>query len=177
MSIKEMTKISIFSALIAVCSWISIPFSVPFTLQTFAIFLCLKQLGGKKGTLSIIIYILLGAVGLPVFAGFKGGMHNLFGLTGGYILGFLFIGLIYIIFEKDSENSNLRYISAMIIGLVVCYIFGTIWFIKIYSSTKGSYELLTVLQWTVIPFIIPDLLKMSLALYVSKSISKAYKMI
>ncbi|MBR6474866.1 MAG: biotin transporter BioY, partial [Lachnospiraceae bacterium] len=91
----DLIYMAIGAALIAACSWITIPFMVPFTLQTFAVFTIVGLLGGRKGFLSILVYILLGAVGLPVFSGFKGGIGVLAGTTGGYIIGFLFIALIY----------------------------------------------------------------------------------
>ena len=82
----DMVYIAVGTVLIAVCSWISIPFVVPFTLQTFAVFFVLSLLGGMKGTISIVIYILLGAIGVPVFSGITGGIGKLAGLTGGYII-------------------------------------------------------------------------------------------
>ena len=85
----DIVYIAVCAALMAVCSWIQIPTVVPFTLQTFAVFFAVYFLGGKKGTLAVFIYILLGMVGLPVFAGFKGGFGALFGMTGGYIMGFI----------------------------------------------------------------------------------------
>lgn len=78
------------AVLIAVCSWITIPMAVPFTMQTFAVFLTLSLLGGRRGTAAIAAYVLLGAVGLPVFSGFSGGFGVLLGATGGYIAGFVF---------------------------------------------------------------------------------------
>ena len=72
--IVAMVQIALFAAIIAVCSWIQIPMTVPFTMQTFAVFCALATLGGKGGTISILIYIVLGAVGVPVFAGFTGGI-------------------------------------------------------------------------------------------------------
>ena len=84
----DMVYIAIFAVIIAVCSWISVPMVVPFTLQTFGVFCAVGLLGGKRGTLSVLIYVLLGAVGVPVFAGFSSGIGSLFGVTGGYIMGF-----------------------------------------------------------------------------------------
>ena len=89
---KNIAYMALFSALTAICSWISIPTLVPFTLQTFAIFLMVGLLGTKRSLLSILIYLLLGAIGLPVFAGFSGGLGMLFGTTGGYLIGFFFLG-------------------------------------------------------------------------------------
>ena len=96
LQVLDLVYISIGAALIAICSWISIPTAVPFTLQTFAVFFVLLLLGGERGTIATLIYILLGAIGVPVFAGFSGGIGILFGSTGGYIIGFLFTGLIYL---------------------------------------------------------------------------------
>ena len=78
--IVAMVQIALFAAIIAVCSWIQIPMTVPFTMQTFAVFCALATLGGKGGTISILIYIVLGAVGVPIFAGFTGGIGILCGL-------------------------------------------------------------------------------------------------
>ena len=97
--LTQIVFIGLFAALIAVCSQIQIPGPVPFTLQTFAVFLAAGLLGGKRGSIAVLIYILLGAIGLPVFAGFKGGIGALLGTTGGYILGFILSMLVFILFE------------------------------------------------------------------------------
>ena len=86
----DIVYIAVFAVIMAICSWISIPAAVPFTLQTFGVFVAVGVLGGKRGTLSILVFILLGAIGVPVFAGFSGGIGVLAGTTGGYIIGFLF---------------------------------------------------------------------------------------
>ena len=83
----DMAYIAIFAVLMAICSWISIPMAVPFTLQTFGVFMAVGVLGGKRETFAVLIYILLGAVGVPVFAGFSGGIGVLLNTTGGYIVG------------------------------------------------------------------------------------------
>ena len=83
MKTKDMALIGLFAALLAICSWISIPTTIPFTLQTMGVFLAVGLLGGKRGTISILLYLLIGAVGVPVFSGFKGGIGALAGPTGG----------------------------------------------------------------------------------------------
>ena len=83
----DIVYIAVFAVIMAICSWISIPAAVPFTLQTFGVFVAVGVLGGKRGTLSILVFILLGAIGVPVFAGFSGGIGVLAGTTGGYIIG------------------------------------------------------------------------------------------
>ncbi len=171
----DMVYISIGAALIAICSWISIPTSVPFTLQTFAVFLVLLLLGGKRGTIATLVYVLLGAVGLPVFAGFSGGIGILLGNTGGYILGFLFIGLIYILFTRFFKKNTVIKVTALVLGLAVCYAFGTAWFMHVYTQNSGEAGLIAVLGWCVFPFIIPDLLKLSLAVVIARRIEPVIK--
>lgn len=168
----DLVYISIFAVLITICSWISIPTAIPFTLQTFAIFLSVAILGGKRGTLAILVYILLGTVGIPVFAGFTGGISILFGTTGGYILGFFGSSLIMWGIEKIFGKKTYVLAISMLLGLIVCYVFGTAWFLMIYSRTNGIIEIGTVLGWCVVPFIIPDLFKIILALFLHKRLSK-----
>lgn len=162
---------ALMSALIAVCSWISLPIGqVPFTLQTFAVFAAVCLLGTKRSVISVLVYILLGAVGVPVFAGFKGGLGALLGTTGGYIVGFIFLALISgLIIDKFGEKLYVMCI-ALVLGLTVCYAFGTAWFMFVYMRDTGSVGLVTVLGWCVFPYIIPDLAKMALAIAVSKGV-------
>lgn len=171
--------IGLCAALIAVCSQILIPGPVPFTLQTFAVFLACGVLGGKRGTVSVLIYILLGAVGLPVFAGFKGGIGALLGTTGGYIIGFIFTALVMWLFEFLFKNSKTKKIIpigiSMAAGLIVCYAFGTAWFMTVYTNTKEPVGILTALSWCVFPFIIPDVIKIALALLLSSRLKKAIR--
>ena len=91
----DLVYVALFSVLIAVCAWISIPATIPFTLQTFGIFAALTILGGRRGTYATVVYLLLGAVGLPVFSGFQAGIGTLLGATGGFILGFAAQALVY----------------------------------------------------------------------------------
>ena len=175
--VLDMAYIAIGAVLIAICSWINIPTEVPFTLQTFAVFFILMLLGGERGTISILIYILLGAVGVPVFAGFSAGIGILFGNTGGYILGFIFIGLIYILFTRVFKMKNIFFkVLALVIGLAICYAFGSIWFMHIYIRDSGEVGLFAVLGWCVFPFIIPDLIKMALAVIIAKRIQPVLKL-
>ena len=127
----DMVYIAIFAVIIAVCSWISVPMVVPFTLQTFGVFCAVGLLGGKRGTLSVLIYVLLGAVGVPVFAGFSSGIGTLFGVTGGYIMGFIFTALIYWLITAIFGKKLWAIILGMVLGLLACYAFGTIWFMVV----------------------------------------------
>lgn len=170
--IVAMVQIALFAAIIAICSWIQIPLTVPFTLQTFAVFCTLGILGGKNGTISVLLYIILGAVGVPVFAGFSGGVGVLLGTTGGYIIGFLFTALLYWAITHFFGNKLPVMILAMALGLVVCYAFGTAWFMLVYARTTGAVGLMTALGWCVFPFILPDCVKIALAILLAKRIPK-----
>lgn len=169
----DMIYVAVGAVLLTVCSWITVPMTVPFTLQTFAVFSVLLILGGYRGTLSILIYMMMGAVGLPVFSGFKGGVGVLFGNTGGYIIGFLFTGLVYIAMTKLIGKKLFIEITALTLGLFVCYAFGTAWFRFLYIRNTGDVGLLTVLTWCVFPFIIPDICKMILAFVISYRVRRA----
>ncbi|MBO6092125.1 MAG: biotin transporter BioY [Oscillospiraceae bacterium] len=170
--VVDLTYMAICSALIAICSWISIPTTVPFTLQTFAVFCVLELLGGKRGTVSICIFILLGAIGIPVFTGFRGGIGVLLGTTGGYIVGFIFMGLIYWLSETLFGEKLVVRFAAMAVGLIVCYTFGTAWFLFVYARSSGAIGVGTALSWCVFPFVLPDLVKMALAITLSGRIKK-----
>ncbi len=155
--------IALCAAVMAVCSWISIPAAVPFTMQTFGVFLVVGLLGGRNGTLAVLVYLLLGAAGLPVFSGFAGGIGHLFGVTGGYIIGFVFSALIMWLIESLLGRSFKILVLSMIAGLLVCYAFGTAWFMVVYTRDTGSIGVMSALTWCVFPYIIPDLLKIVLA--------------
>ena len=172
----DLVYIAMGAVLITICSWISIPTTVPFTMQTFAVFFVLSILGGKRGTVAIIVYVLLGAVGVPVFAQFTSGIGILFGNTGGYIVGFIFMGLVYWLIVHFLGKKLWVEILAMVIGLAVCYSFGTVWFMIVYAQANGAVGLAMVLAWCVIPFIIPDLIKLGLALTLARRLSPVLKL-
>lgn len=168
----DMAYIAVFAVLMAICSWISIPTAIPFTLQTFAVFLAVIVLGGKRGTMSVLVFVLLGAVGVPVFAGFTGGLYVILGNTGGYIIGFLFAGLLMWLMERLFGRKMWVQAASMLFGMVTYYVFGTIWFMIVYMRTTGPVGLTAVLGWCVIPFIIPDLIKAALALFLGNTLRK-----
>lgn len=176
LTVRDMAYIAMFAVIMAVCSWISVPYIVPFTLQTFAVFLAAGVLGGKRGTLAVLVYILLGCVGLPVFAGFTGGFGILLGSTGGYIVGFLFTALIMWAMENLPGNKTVVTLVSMVLGLLACYAFGTVWFVVVYARTTGPVGLWTALGWCVFPYIIPDLAKMALALVLRKRLRAAIRL-
>lgn len=158
MKTKYIALCGLFAALAAVCSWITIPLGftpVPVNLATLAVFLAGGLLGKKYGPLSLLIYVLVGAVGAPVFAGFQGGAGVLAGPTGGYIIGYIAAAFIIgLIIEKNSR----WYISAvgMVCGLAACYLLGTAWFM--FSTGTG---LAPSLMMCVVPFLPGDGLKIA----------------
>ena len=172
---KDIVFIALFAVLIVVCSWISIPSVVPFTMQTFAVYLTLNYLGAKRGTVSIFIYLCLGLIGVPVFANFHSGIGALFGVTGGYMLGWLLSGLVMWLLEKLLGTKIWAQAISMLAGLIVCYIAGTAWFMVVYARNTGPIGIWSALLWCVIPFIIPDLLKLGLALWLSQRLKKITK--
>ena len=171
-SIRDMIYVSLMAVVIALCSWLSVPSAVPFTMQTFAVFCALLLLGGRRGFLAVGLYILLGAFGLPVFSGFRGGIGVLLGPTGGYILGFLLTGLCDWLYERFGHERLPVQAACMVLGLVLCYAFGTAWFIRVYT---GDITLARALSLCVWPFIIPDLIKLALALLVGRRVRRALR--
>ena len=134
MTAKDLVLAAQSAALMAICSWISVPAAVPFTLQTFGVFLSAGLIGGKRCTAAVAVYLLLGSAGLPVFAGFTGGMGHM------HVL-----------------------VLSMIAGLAVCYAFGTAWFVISGAEGSGGTGIMAALSLCVLPYIIPDAIKIALA--------------
>lgn len=155
LSIKDITSIGIFTALIIVIGQITIPmpYGVPMTLQTFIIPLAGIILGTKKGFISTLLYVLLGLVGLPVFAGLTGGVNIVLGPTGGFIVSFPIMALLTGIGYKKGKTSDK--ILGILLGTVINYIFGMIVF-----SIVTSSNLQTAFIACVLPFIPTTIIKM-----------------
>lgn len=157
-----MVLCSLFAALTAVCAWISVPvFDIAFTLQTLGIFLSLGLLGGKRGSWAIFLYLLLGAVGMPVFSGFRGGIGVLAGVTGGFLWGFALAGPVYRLLERFGK------LPAMVTAQLVCYLCGCLWF---YLYAGGGLWL--ILLRCVLPFLLPDAAKIALAYILSRRLAR-----
>lgn len=156
MKTRGMTRCALMAALMAVCAWISVPVGDgAVSMQTFAVFLALGVLGGRAGTGACVVYLCLGAVGMPVFTGFRGGLGVLLGPTGGYLWGFLLAALCYWLLEGRTP----RWL-AMALGMAACYACGTAWYYLAYAG--GG--LWVVLLQCVVPYLIPDAVKIMLAL-------------
>ena len=178
-SVREMTYCAIFAALLAVCSWVSVPLGVPVTMQTFAVFAAVLMLGTKCSMTAITVWLALGAAGAPVFAGFKGGLGVLSGVTGGYILGFLLCPLVAAAVKKvageNSEHIGVK-AAALFAGLIVCYAFGTAWFVVLYTRNTGEITVFDALKKCVFPFIAFDCVKIALALILEKRAGRLVKL-
>jgi biotin transport system substrate-specific component len=156
---KSIALIALMTAVTCVLAPLSLPIGpVPISLTNLAIYLALYILGMKKGTISYIVYLFIGLVGVPVFSGFTGGPAKLIGPTGGYLIGFVFMAMIAGIFIDKFKGKMVPSMVGMILGTLVCYGFGTAWL-----AYQGQMNFKAALLAGVIPFIPGDLIKMVLA--------------
>lgn len=170
---KQLALIGLMSSIICIAGPLTIPlpFSpVPISLANLAIFLTIFVLGCLRGTVSYLIYLLLGMAGLPVFSAFTGGAGKLFGPTGGYLIGFIFMILISGFFIDRWSANRLLCITGMILGAAVCNLFGTFWL-----SLQAGMNFSTALASGVLPFIPGDLLKICIAAFLGPRIRKQLK--
>lgn len=170
---QQMALIGLTTAVICLLSPFSIvlPLSpVPISLGTFAIYLTLTILGRRRGFISVTIYLLLGFAGLPVFTGFTGGAGKLLGPTGGYMIGYLFMALIYGSFVDRWARRHFICFLGMLFGTAVCYAFGTIWL-----AMQSGLDCRAALTAGVLPFIPGDFIKMGLALTIGYQIRMRLK--
>lgn len=161
--------IALFSAIISVSAFISIPFfALPITMQSLGIALSLFLLGGKRGALSVLLYIFIGAVGLPVFSGFTGGFGALFGANGGFIFGFIIEAFIFLLLEALLPRNDYSKIIAYTISHIVLYFSGALWY---FLGFTGGESFLSVLSLLVLPYILPDIVKLFVAFLIYKKIN------
>ena len=173
-NVRELCEIALMTAVISVCSWISIPTTVPFTLQTFGVLMAVRLLGGKKGTVAIMLYLLLRMVGVPVFAEFHSGPSAIIGPTGGYLVGFLLISGLYWLFEKRLYNAVIREI-VLYAGTLLCYALGTFWFVYIMGARGSAVGVGYALSVCVVPFIVPDIAKQLLSALAARQVNRLLK--
>ena len=165
---RQLVLAALFAALTAVCSQIQIPLPmIPINLALFAVHLCGALLGAKWGALSMAVYALLGAVGVPVFAGFGSGPAVLFGKTGGYIIGYILCAAIVGLLSRRLGFTFPKLCLSMVIGVAVCYVFGTAWFMVI-----SGLNLATSLSYCVLPFLPGDAVKILLAAFLALRLRK-----
>ena len=171
--VRDLTAIALLAALLAVCSWLTVPFGpVPFTMQTFAVFSALGLLGGRRGTVAVLVYLCLGLVGLPVFSGFSGGVGQLVGPTGGYLIGFAIGGLVYWAFTARCGTGPRALAAGLVLALAVCYAFGTAWFLTVYTGGGSAGTLGGALALCVLPYLLPDAVKLALAMLLVRRVGK-----
>lgn len=167
-SITQIAVIGVMTAVICIMAPFSLPIGpVPISFTNLAIYIALYVLGMKRGTISYLIYLLIGLVGVPVFSGFTGGPQKLFGPTGGYLIGFIPMAVIAGIVIDKCMKKWYFCLLAMIAGTWVCYLFGTAWL-----AFQANMTFKAALAAGVIPFIIEDLIKMVLALLIGPQIHK-----
>ncbi|POP31685.1 biotin transporter BioY [Lactonifactor longoviformis] len=170
LSVKSLTLIGLMTAVTCILGPLSIPlpFSpVPISFTNLAIYLSVFVLGMKKGTVSYIVYLLLGMVGLPVFSGFTGGLGKLAGPTGGYLTGFIFLAIIAG-FCVDKGSGKLAWaVPGMAAGTIVCYLFGTLWL-----CMQANLTFSAGLAAGVIPYLPGDIAKIILASLVGPALRK-----
>lgn len=169
LTIYNMATCAIMAAVMCVLGPLSLPIGpIPISLLTLAIYLASYVLGAKGTTISVLIYILLGAAGLPVFSGAAGGLAKLAGPTGGYIVGYIFLAFICGLFVQKSKANVLISVIGMIVGTAVLYAFGTVWFI-----IEMKTDLISALTMCVLPFIVGDLVKIAAASLMGKALRAA----
>ena len=172
----QMAEIALMSAVLCVISPFTIPVPaspVPLSLALFAVYLAAVLLGAKRGALRVLIYLILGAVGLPVFSGFSGGIGVLAGPTGGYLVGYLLcaviVGVVAYVEPNGKKRNFARYVLAMLLGTLACYSFGTVWFLLI---MKGTYTVAQALLVCVVPYLLFDMIKIIVVTAVVMPIKK-----
>ncbi len=171
----DLVLIALVVALMAMCAWITIPAAVPITMQTFGVFLALLLLGGKRGAICMAVYLLLGAVGVPVFSGFRGGVSALVGSTGGYLVGFIVSALLMWALTGFARRNRWTLAVALAVSLLACYAFGTVWFVVVSVRAGKAMTFGTALSFCVLPYILPDAAKIWLAYFLSKRLKRFVK--
>ena len=173
MKTKSMILCAIFAGILCVFSVMIIPIGpVPISMGLFGIMLAAGVLGLKRGTIAVAVFILIGAVGLPVFTGFRGGLAPLAGPTGGYIWGYVpmtaLIGVLTLKMPKNKWLAMVRYFFSFLAGVVVCYAMGTAQFMVVQDT-----DLKAALSICVLPFIPFDIAKAAAASYISYAVRRA----
>ncbi len=167
----SITMTALMTAILCILAPFSIPLStVPISLGTFAVYLCAAILGPQKGIISVLIYLMLGLVGIPVFAEGMAGFGVLAGPTGGYLIGYLVIAFFTGFFTKKWGKNPVIVFSGMAIGTIGCYLIGTIWL-----GLQLKFGVWEALMAGVIPFIPGDVIKMVACTAISLPVRKQIK--
>ena len=175
LKLKNSILIALFSVILLICSRISIPYVIPFTLQSLGVFLTFGILGGKRGLLSLLLYFTLGLIGIPISASGEAGINLFFNPTTGYIIGWFLCGVMFWIVETKFGNCNKTRIIIFSIGTIICYAAGTVWFMLIYAYNKTAIGVWTALCYCVFPFIIFDIIKLLVATILTNKLQNKIK--
>lgn len=167
--IYQLTTCALFAALMCIFGPMSVPIGpIPVSLTNLVIYIAVYLLGTRETTISYLVYLLLGTIGLPVFSGYSGGLAKLGGPTGGYLIGFIFMAIISgLAYELSKKNVFITCLG-MVLGTAVAYLFGTVWFVH-QMECEWSYAL----SVCVFPFIPFDLGKIVIAAVLGKAVSAA----
>ncbi|MDO4287258.1 MAG: biotin transporter BioY [Eubacteriales bacterium] len=167
-NVREMALVALMAAVTCIMGPLSVPIGiVPISLTNLAVYLAIYVLGCKRGTLSYVVYLLIGLVGVPVFSGFTGGVGKLFGPTGGYLIGFIFMALLCGWFIDTFDCKLIPSFIGMVLGTIVCYAFGTAWLA--YQASMSFYAAMAA---GVLPFIPGDLAKMIIAAIIGPQVRR-----
>lgn len=170
---KQLALTGLMTAAICIAAPFSIPIPVspvPLTLTNLVIYITVYMLGTKLGTTSCIIYLLLGAAGLPVFSAFSGGLGKLAGPTGGYLIGFVFLALIQGSLMKLRPGRQPAAVAGMVLGTAVCYTFGTVWL-----GVQSGLTFSAALSVGVLPYLPGDAVKIIAAAVLGPKLQAAVK--
>lgn len=174
-SVQSMIFIALFATLMCIGAWIHFPSPIPATMQTFVVFVALGLLGSKNTFIMLCVYVALGAMGLPVFSGFTGGVGALTGPTAGFIWGFLMGVPVFYIFEKYFSHKKSLTIIGYIIYILIHYIPGALWYCRFTAGEINMAGLVSSTLVTVVPFIVPDAVKLLIAILTINRLKKIIK--
>lgn len=169
MKTKSITKIAILTALFAIIAPIVIPFGlVPISLSTLILCVMSAILKPKEIIISMVLYIIIGLIGIPVFASFQGGFGVLVGPTGGYLIGYIFAGFVMSLLNNIVKKKWI-YIISFLIGTIILYVFGTVHFMFVMDMTFKESIVITVYQ-----FVVGDLIESIIALIICYILNKIF---
>lgn len=157
-------KVGLFTALLCLSAWMYLPFAVPITLQTFVLFWMLGTVKPKTALFTLLVYLTLGLAGLPVFGGFQGGVGVILGPGGGFLLGFIPCALLCAYLYPKSLHTGYR-LAVSGVGIAIIYLCGTLWYTFVYGHGNAF-------SVCILPFIVPDAIKILLATTLSKKLGR-----
>ena len=162
---RELAVIALAISLLAICSHISVPaFVGHITLQLFAVLLIASTLDLKKSFISVALYIAMGLIGIPIFAGFRGGLSVLLDVSGGYLLGFLLISVTVPLARRFFGELTVCTLASSLIAMLLTYVIATLWFMIVTSAPLSFESFRIAIAWCALPYVIFDIIKLALVL-------------